>query len=269
MQYVSSFSGLKGPETPCAVFFDATLDDLPDIASSDDLDMVRHARTSTGFGDQLNPVRGQTADKYYATFLKQRHTGANLYDNCSIADQLGTYGPIGALTSGSTSYDMISTSYLHAGDYKRQIVLNPFEESYLFISENTMYGGGKSSFTETFFAYNGSALEEVSYRYPSGITGYRNPFYVEFSANTLYADVPVSFSSSVHRDPSYSTVGSGRMYYDGNIVPEDESVNLTHALAVLGPDVYPLYKDSTYLVESDLVPGTRPDIQFQAVHTDL
>lgn len=268
MKYVSSFCGLKGPETPCAVFFDDLLENIPDITSVDDLYAVRYARTSTGYGDQLNPVRGQTGDKYYATFLKQQHKGTDLYDNCSMLDQLTTYGPIGALTSGG-SYDMLTATYLQPGQYARQIVLNPFDDSYLFRSEATMYGGSKSNFNEVFFVYDGSTLEEASYHYPKGISGYNNPFYVEFSPDVLYADTPVSFSSIVHRDGGLATVGEGRMYYDGSIVPEEESVNLDNALVVLSTSVYHMKRDVEYFVDADLVPGSRPNITFTQTHTEL
>lgn len=267
MLYVSSYSGLKGPETPCAVFFDDLLDDIGDIAEN--LNFVRYARTSTGYGNQLNPIRGQTDDQYFLTSLKQGRTGTDLYADHSIADHLTAYGPIGSFTSGNYPYDMITTIYLDPGKYRRQIFLNPFtEDNYLFASDTAMYGGRVVSFSQNYFAYDGSDLKKVSYQYPGGISGYDNRFYAELLPDRLYVDAPVSFSSIVHRDGG-RPIGTGRMSYKGNIVPEVESVNLTFAVAVIEHNIYMLRSGIEYQVDANLIPGTRPEITFNQTHTLL
>lgn len=287
MQYLSSFVPMTKPSIPTTVFLSDD-DNLPQISEDTIEEIFRKARTTLGGGFQLNPVRGQTAEKYYFTQMRNANysrDAVSAADNTVLAAALRTSTEIASLASDGTSesytvFDYAVSQAIYTYPLKRNCVINPgIGHTQVSMPTFTISVGSGANWTgyylDSYVGPYGSAPAKVNaYADVSNRGNYTiTPTYT-VTDNTPLVDCMYAtrYQSSSSYNPQISFVNNKvtEGFYSTEKLFDEETVDLHYGLLPFSTSLFWKFeRDTDFTVDSNLLPGSRPFISFPTTHTEL
>lgn len=283
MLYLSSFNALSTDEQPNVLFFEGQ-EKLPELTDESRDDYLRMTRTVLGYDSRLNPVRGQSGDRYYFTYLKYSHQGninISAVDN-TVEQQAKQSDVVSPMCSRADVEDYVVFSPMKGSNQVHTTVINPgdghsvliWPEYAIKMQMNGASGGSGSVYCKQ--GVYGSAASEIVAQTVS---------IPNFDHSNHYYSMRVGISDDIplHEGPTRSTIpdgypirfefadntGDGLFYSDEDIGFVDEVVSLDHAVICYEDKWLRLYSEVDFKADTGLIPGTRPYIQFIQSHTEL
>lgn len=286
MQYLSSFASITNPSHPTTVFLSYD-DDLPQINEDTMEEIFRKARTTLGGGFQLNPVRGQTEQKYYFTQMRNAYTSRSAVaaaDNTVIGAALRTDENFASLASDGQStewsvFDYAVSDAIYVYPLKRNFVINPgLGHTKIRMPTFSINRSSSSQWAGYYMdayvgEYGAASVKTNSYVDVSRSGGYSvTPEYALTDAtpilDCMYGTRYQSTSSGTRLDWGNNKVTDS--FHSTEILFEPETVNIHFGLFPLSSTLFWKFeRDIDFTVEDNLVPGTRPYIQFETTTTEL
>lgn len=228
--------------------------------------LIVGARSCLGAGYQLNPIRGRNAGKSYWTFLRYSasKTDALPVQIRSLVDAVRRKGEQSLYTSDGvkTQFNTVvpNTSGIADTAYApSNTLLNP-EYLYTFYAPNLTFNGSTDSRFEVFYSYKDSGgIISTPKVMPSGSSrmlisnaSMSPATFIQFPVRTYVLQVHFYITN-------YS--GDGLVYTTTSL--SNEFVNMQKALGFFENGLVVLYKrDKDYTIASDIIPGTRPKVDF-------
>lgn len=286
MQYLSSFAPITNTSQPTTVFLSDD-DNLPQINEDTMEEIFRKARTTLGGGFQLNPVRGQTAEKYYFTQMRNAYTSRSAVaaaDSTVIGAALRTDENFASLASDGQStewsvFDYAVSDAIYVYPLKRNFVINPGIGHTQMIMPTFSINRGSSS------QWAGYYMD--AYLCESGVAPVKTNAYLDVSPRGGYNVTPTypvtdsismldcMYGTRYQSSSSGTSCGWGNnkvtdSFHSTELLFEPETVNIHFGLFPLSSTLFWKFeRDIDFTVEDNLVPGTRPYIQFKTTTTEL
>lgn len=282
MFYLSSFNSLSNGNHPNVLFFEGE-EKLPELTDESRDEYLRKTRTVLGWDFRLNPVRGQSGDRYYFTYLKYSHTGnisISAQDNTveQQAKQLDIASPM-ASTANAEEYvvfapmngtTQVHTTVINPGDGHSVLVWPEFSVE-LHWSKSS--GGSGNVYCKQ--GPYGSAPAEINAQTVS-IPNF------DHSVHKYNMRIAINDNIPFHEGPTRSTIpdskisfdfvdntADGLFYSDEDIGLVDELVDLDQAVICYEGFWWKLHSEVDFKIDRGLLPGTRPFISFVQSHTEL
>lgn len=283
MFYLSSFNALASDEQPNVLFFEGQ-EKLPELTDETRDDYLRKTRTVLGYDSRLNPVRGQTGDRYYFTYLKYSHQGniAISAEDNTVEQQAKQSEAVSPMCSQADVEEYVVFTPMNGTTQVHTTVINPGDghsvliwPEYAIKMQQAASSGGSGSVYCKQGVYGSSASEiAVQGVSISSFDHSSHPYTMRVAIND---DIPF------HEGPTRSTIpngypvrfefadnkADGLFYSDEDIGFVDELVDLDHAIICYDDLWFRLHSEVDFKVDRGLLPGTRPFISFVQSHTEL
>ncbi|QZE57402.1 hypothetical protein MPK71_gp193 [Erwinia phage pEa_SNUABM_1] len=286
MQYLSSFAPITKPSQPTTVFLSDD-DDLPQISEDTMEEIFRSARTTLGGGFQLNPVRGQTEEKYYFTQMRNSFTSRSavpVEQNTVIAAALRTSEDFASLASDGQStewsvFDYAVSEAIYTYPLKRNFVINPgIGHAKMRMPTFSINRRSSSQWAGYYMdSYSGeygkapakvNSYLDVTYSGGYSVTPEYNIMNTIPLLDCMYATRYQSTSSGTACEWGNSKVTDS--FHSTELLFEPETVNIHFGLFPLSSTTFWKFeRDIDFTVEDNLIPGSRPFIDFVTTHTEL
>lgn len=286
MQYLSSFVPITKPSLPTTVFLSDD-DNLPQISEDTMEEIFRKARTTLGGGFQLNPIRGQAAEKYYFTQMRNAFTSRAVVaaaDNTVLGAALRTDENYASLASDGQSTEWAVFDYAISADIyyyplKRNFVINPgLGHTQMIMPTFSVTRRSSASwygyYLDAYLCESGKAPTVSSYVATLNWSGAYDvtPAYTVTDAISM---LDCMFATRYNTSSSGQSLvwGNNKVtdsFYSPEMLFEPETVDIHFGLFPLSSNTFWKFeRDIDFTVDSDLVPGSRPYIDFPKTHTEL
>ena len=287
MQYVSALFGLteKTLTIPNVLFFDSR--DGVTKAQMRDMTYAKanahKARTFLGVGGWLNPVAGQYGNKYFPTFSKyavDKDWAPLTYDPIMQENTVGFSIHASDGSADYVSYDADRALYVANYTIRKGTVLVNCPADIVLHTPKICAAHTQQNYTQMgrfpstlhFRSFNGSIISSAaitSDQFHVGV-GYQSldpvDVYTTYASNFRYAmackaiNVATELNSFADIYLEYRDDG---LFY-GPRVASDETVNLDFGLFYWKAfNTLVMLDQNDYVVDSDLVPGTRPKFRVK------
>lgn len=286
MKYISTYAPICTSVQPTTVFLSED-DNAPQLDDTTVEEVFRSARTTLGGGFQLNPVRGQTAEKYYFTQMRNSfysRSACTADDNTVLAAALRTGEDLASLASDGQStewtiFDYAVSEYIYIYPLKRNFVINPgIGHTEMRVPPFVINRGSSARWAtysvDSYAGDYGSAPVKVTYSQDVNSRGNYtiSPVFTLADTMPLFDSVYATRfgTSSSGQSVSWNNNEVTDSFHSTEHLFDDELVNIHFGLFPISETLlWRFERGVDFTVDDDLVPGTRPYIQFKTTHTEL